>query len=248
MKFIFGNYGDNTLALIEWLHSRDLSQDVQDNILVINVDTGWSAGSWQERVVQCQALVTRYGYEHITLKPKLTFAELVQDRQEFPTSKYQWCPIFLKGLPVINFLEEVDSGCEGVILLGSSRSDSRARYQLPEYIHDSEHYGGRLVWHPLHDKSRADKHALIMQTGIPILNSRSFECHPCIHSTCSELKTLDPETISKVSLLEEEVAQTFLHARFPHQPLQEIILQPADSEAGMERFDAGCGSHFACGE
>ena len=79
MHIIVGNYGNHTLALMQWAHEERFS-----NIFVVNVDTGWAEKCWSERVSAGKYLADSYGFQTVTLSSPADFAELVRDRQQFP--------------------------------------------------------------------------------------------------------------------------------------------------------------------
>lgn len=238
MHYIFGNYGDNTIAVIQWAHLNAIGP-----ITVINIDTGWGASEWQSRVAAGIALATKYQYETQTLTPPRSFVELVQSQQSFPTIKYQWCPTFLKALPLLTFLERVDPKNESMIMLGSRRYDSRGRIDLPEFIEESAYYGERKVWYPLYKTTDEQRAALVQGAGFDLLQHRSLECNPCIHQPYNNFATLDLLKIAEISALEMELNQTLFETSINNM----MHLQPTAQE-GIDYFDLGCGSRYVCGE
>lgn len=232
MNVLFGNFGNNTIALLQWAHELAL-----DEVYVVHVDTGWAAHGWVERVEAGQALATRYGFTPVTLQPATDFAAMVEDRGRFPTIKNQWCAPFLKGLPLLAWLDECDLACEATILLGSRRADSRARADLPEFIELSEHYNERRVWHPLFDCDTPQRDTLVERAGFEVLNHCSLECAPCLHATQSELVQLSDADRARLSNLEKRVGRTFITSE-----------STRENSQGVEQFDRGCGSPYACGE
>lgn len=243
MHFIFGNYGNNTIALLQWIKDNNLNP-----VTVVNVDTGWGAASWQERVMQGQELAKRYEFAVITLTPSHKFEDLVRDRHSFPNMKYQWCPTFLKALPFLTWLDEVDPTCEGIIVLGSRRVDFKTRQNLPEFIEESEHYNQRTVWYPLFQYSTELRDQLIKQAGFAVLNHRSLECNPCIHSLLTDFNFLEPEKIQQIGILEQEINQTMFHSRYSNIPIAKLCLENEYNHKSGEDIDMGCGSFYACGE
>jgi 3'-phosphoadenosine 5'-phosphosulfate sulfotransferase (PAPS reductase)/FAD synthetase len=242
MQIIFGNYGDNTIALIQWAHANSLK------VSVVSVETGWAALSWREQIERGQALAQGYGFETVSLKPTLSFQDLVRDRKSFPNLKFQWCATFLKALPFLAWLNQVDDRCEATILLGSRRADSRARIHLAEYVEESEHYDNRPLWFPLCHFSNQMRADLIQQAGFMPLNHRSLECDPCIHSQVQDLHRLEQNSVLQTLSLEQEI-----HATLFHKPLDELIAtskqDPVTCKSQvLEVFDMGCGSRYACGE
>ena len=113
------------------------------------------------------------------------------------------------------------------------RSDSRARFNLPEFIEESEHFGGRKVWHPLFDADNVEYDRLIKATGMEKLGQRSQECLLCVYSTAYERDQLCAEDAAKVAQLESQLS-------YP--------IQPNGKTASLEAFDLGCGAKYGCGE
>jgi len=200
---------------------------------VVHVDTGWAAEGWDARVTRCEAWAVSHNMAVKTLSPPQDFAAQVRDRRQFPSRKFQWCAGFLKGLPMLTWLDEVDPGCEATILLGSRRADSRARYDLPERIDNSEHFGGRSVWYPLYDSDDTQRDALVKATGLDILSHRSLECAPCIHASYQEMALLSDKDRARLTQLEADI-----HSQ----------MMVDYNESSLESLDMGCGAPYACGE
>lgn len=232
MYFIFGNYGNNTIALIQWAKENNLK-----DVYVIHAETGWAAPAWSERICLGQQLATAYAFQVMTVTAKKNFFELVREQKNFPSKKFQWCTSFLKALPFLAWLDEKDPHCEATILLGSRRDDSRARANLAEYIPESEHYNERRVWYPLYQHDNSMRDALIRRSGLEILPHRSLECEACIYSISSDRKKVTAATLAKITELENELAQTLFPECNDH-----------DDTPALEAFDMGCGSYYVCGE
>lgn len=245
MHIIFGNYGNNTIAVMQWVYNENLK-----DVIVVHVETGSAVSVWQQRVEQGQRLAQKYLFKVHTLTADRSFSDLVKDRRSFPSVKYQWCPTFLKALPLLTWLDQIDERAEAVIILGSRRADSRARLQLPSVVAESEYYNDRKVWYPLCHHSDLARNELIDQAGFEVLNHRSLECDPCIHNQKNDFVRLEQETIRRVLWLEEEVNEPMFHARFPDQNITQVVAL-AHEHADLDEvtdFDFGCGSHYACGE
>jgi len=228
---IFGNYGNNTLALIQWAKEQCL-----EDVCVVNVDTGWSSSEWLMQVEDAKQFVRDCGFESVTLKPKMSFSEMVIDRQSFPSVKFQWCTSFLKGLPFLEWLDSVDPSCAAVIIVGSRRSDSRTRINMQEYVRDSEYYGGRKVWFPLYLHDDCERNKLVETAGFKLLEHRSLECQPCVHATKQDWNRCDKAEKMRLQTLENKINRVMLDTN--HLP----------EEEALEFFDRGCGSHYVCGE
>jgi hypothetical protein len=250
MNILFGNYGNNTIALLQWAHENQLAA-----VYAVHIETGWAAIEWAERVQQGQALARNYGFIPITLQAPATFQQLVLDRGRFPNRKFQWCAGFLKALPLLEWLDEVDASAIATILLGSRRADSRARIQLPEFIESSKHFGERRVWHPLFEQDDLTRNALIHRAGFAVLSHRSLECDPCIHSQIGDLQRLSIDTWQRTAHLEKQVQQPFFAPETfgGAQNIEQAVVwakpQPQLTDKhSLEKFDLGCGAFFACGE
>jgi hypothetical protein len=217
----------------------------------VSVETGWAAAKWQARVEAGEALARHYHFEVVRLCSTPDFVALMQDRQEFPSTKFQWCAGFLKGLPLLNWLDKIDPQCESQIILGKRRHDSRANFNLPEYIEKSEYYGDRKIWYPLYDCSNETFMHLIEKTGLAPLSHRSLECDPCVNSRETELIRMSADTISRTSKLEKEIKKTLFNL-----PIEKMLLEvrrqsdehTLSNKHSIEIFDMGCGSPYGCGE
>lgn len=250
MYIIFGNYGDETIALVQWL----MEQKVKEAVYVISVDTGWAARGWEERVAASEALVCSYGFTPVRLSSTISFAQLIEQQLNFPSTKYQWCAGFLKGLVFLDWLDAVDPACEGLILLGKYRAKSFTLSTLPEFIEESEHYGERKVWHPLYAHSQDDLLNLIQRSGLSILKHRSLECDPCVNNTYKDFMRLQQIDVKKTLELEKKIKkQMFMPESYGNssgieQVIEWVKKQPKSAKvAPIEINDMGCGSPFACG-
>ncbi|ODN43597.1 phosphoadenosine phosphosulfate reductase domain-containing protein [Piscirickettsia litoralis] len=252
MNIIFSNYGNDSIALIQWAYENKL-----DNLTVVHILTGWQNPQWQARLDQGQALAERLGFRVVHLKAQHDFASLMKERKSFPTTKFQWCAGILKGLPLLEWLDEADFDCEATILVAHRRAASRANQQLPEYIDESEHYGDRRLWHPLYLCSNNDRDALIERSGLEKLPHRALECDPCVNSDDADLLRLDsdPATINRTVQLEQQIHQPmFSPQRFANASnLKDVIIWLKQEHPNTtltnsdEVLDMGCGSPYGCG-
>ncbi len=252
MRYLIqANYGNDSLALIEWFHQRAIT-----DVCVVSIDTGWSAANWSERVSAAESYVRRCGFEVIRLQARLGFAELAKQRGEWPSQKFQWCATYLKGMTLLDWLDTVDPTAATTLVLAKQKQASRANQQLSEYIETSEHYGGRRVWHPLLQLSQQQRDEYIRAAGFPVLPHRSLECDPCIHSSLADLQRMQLPDISKTEQLEAYLHQPCRTAvaRDPEQQnfsqYQQALLQQQQLQSAtqQEQFATGCGSPYACGE
>jgi 3'-phosphoadenosine 5'-phosphosulfate sulfotransferase (PAPS reductase)/FAD synthetase len=239
MYIIVGNFGNQSIALIQWAIEQKLK-----SIYVVSVETGWGSKKWQKRVGEAENYAKNHGFTVKRLQAQPTFSDLVHERRIFPSQKFQWCVTFLKGLPLNEWLDKIDPSCQTTILLGKRRLDSRANVDLPEFLEASEHFGQRKVWYPLVNCSDRKFINLIRRSGFSLLTHRSLECEPCIHSRGNDLSRLDPSNITKTKNLENELNVTMFN--------QDIETMVADAKLNRvsikEMFTMGCGSPFGCGE
>jgi hypothetical protein len=249
MYIIFGNYGNETIALMQWVYQRQLAP-----VTVVNIDTGWAGAGWPTRVTQAQEYAQQCSFAVTMLTAKKDFRQLMQQQKNFPTTKFQWCAGFLKGLAFLDWLDKVDPGAEATILVGQRRALSRAQQNMPEFVEQSEHYGDRKVWYPLFDTSTEMRNELIQRAGFPILEHRSLECDPCVNNTHVDFTRLPSVDIDKTAALEHTL-QKFMFAPQSYgdsQGIKQVIawIKKTDKVAeskGGEQFDMGCGAPFGCG-
>lgn len=240
---IIGNFGNHSLAVMQALIERE-----QSELHFMHVDTGWAAASWLEHVANCVDYARSQGVIVHSLKSQVDFVEMVRDRQQFPSPKFQWCASFLKALPILSQLDDLDPSCEAMIVSGKRRADSRRYIDLEEFETDEELYQGRTLWYPLWQASNNQLVDLIKRAGFQPLRQQSQECGPCIHSKLEHLGRLDPDVVKRVEDLETDIGQ-FMFLK----PIVEIIESFDGSpivspDSGLNLYDLGCGAPWGCGE
>ena len=239
MYVIFGNYGNSTIAAVQWAKQNKLS-----DVYVVSVNTNWEAENWRHRVQLSEQFASKCGFSVVRLNSKPPFQTLMQDRGNFPSTKFQWCAGFLKGLPFLDWLDEQDASAEAVIILGKRRLDSPINFTLEEYIEESEHYGDRKIWYPLYKHTNDEYRKLLLKAGLPILNTRSLECDPCVNSYGNDLARLRDSDIIKTRELEESVG-----CHMFSMPIEKMVQQARKhKQDSTHMFDMGCGAPFGCGE
>ncbi len=257
MYVINANYGDASIAVIQWAYEQKL-----EDVYVVSIDTGWAAPEWQQRVNQAEELVKQCQFNVVRLHSKLTFAELVKERGSFPNKQFQWCAGFLKGLAIIEWLDKIDPACEATIILGKRRVSSRAYQNLPEYIELSERYGDRRVWHPLYLLENGEHDALIQHAGFELLGRRSLECDPCIHNMDTDFLRMQQETIEHTAKLEADMDKPMFAAEryadsigiknvvnyVKQQHEKNATDNIKSNKSFQDAFNMGCGDPFGCGE
>jgi 3'-phosphoadenosine 5'-phosphosulfate sulfotransferase (PAPS reductase)/FAD synthetase len=248
MNIIFTNYGNDSIALIQWARDQGL-----EDLWVVNVDTGWASPCWPPRVLSCQEWLDGLKIKNITIKPKKGFTAMVRDRGAFPNSQFQWCVTFLKALPFLEWLDKVDPSCEATIVLPRRRCASEINFDLPELVEASEHYNDRKLWHPLYQHTDTQVDALIAQTPFEKLPHRALECDPCIHSNPADMLNMDEPIKARTAALEKEIGKTVVNPKYyggaPNIEDAWTHIQTEGKKSGCSgcSFDVGCGHQYGCG-
>ncbi len=241
---IIANFGDESIALIQWVHDTFVNHK---NIHIIYVNTGWAAPEWQLRVQTAKQWSESLGFQVHFLNPPASFENLMIQQGKFPSRKFQWCANFLKALPILDFLDELDPELNFIILLARRRAASRINFNLPEFIFEEPKWGDRKLWHPLYLHTQEDRDALITKTPfLNPLNHRSLECDPCVNSDLKDLIRIKNNknlfVLTRLENLEKKLESQLLSPElYPGLYLEKNNIQPA------ELFDMGCGNTFGCG-
>lgn len=230
--FIRTQYGDDSIALVQWVFEAGLSAQV------VYIDTGWAATTWQDRIQRGEEHAKNCGFEVQRLLSEITFVDAVIGRQAFPSAKFQWCAGLLKGLVFLDYLERVDLQGSAVILLAKRKAATLAHAKLLEWIDPCQYHGDRTVWHPMIEVSDVERNALLERAGFSPLGHRSLECEPCPNSTKADWKRMHAEDRERLLSLEQDSG--VLWGRDREQ-------EPEDPEQYLDLFYRGCGNQFGCG-
>ena len=198
MNYIFSSMGNDSMALIQWMHD-----DGQDAVVVYN-NTGWASDVWPQRVAQGRALVESFGFGWMETEA-MGFWELAQKKKAFPRNGMQFCTEHLKRLPSLALLDQLDPDGDDVCVVGIRREESRSRSTFPEYTEESSAHGNRSLWAPLVRYTTADRDKLLAKTGMPILPHRSQECFPCINANRADLQRLTEARIVLIEGMERKM-------------------------------------------
>ena len=238
MHCIITNFGDDSVALIQ--HAYELGLE---DVVVLSVDTGWQARAWQARVDSARSWIQELGFDSVHLKPEHDFSALVKARKQFPSQQFHWCAGFLKGMAILNWLEENDDGMDAVILLANRRKMSKAQADLPDNVLESERYDDRKVCYLLADCDEVKRNNLIAKTPFKIpLNHRSLECQPCIHLTKRDIPTFTEQDIQRINELEKEIGNSMFDKNFvEYLTMLEKNTNYYDEFAKTCSWDYGCG-------
>lgn len=180
------NYGNETVALIQWAKDNGLT-----DVHCLYVDTGWASPEWPERVALAEKWVEEIGFNPITLKPKADFPTLIREQGKFPTTQFQWCASFLKALPMLEYLDfDLDPEYQSTVLLARRKAASRANFNLEKRVEGTEHYSGRPIEHSILDLTDEERDTLINKSGLPIIEGRSMECAVCTNFVKADIERL----------------------------------------------------------
>ncbi len=246
MHIIISNYSRNSLALIRWAEKRAL-----EDVTICYIDTGWSADGWLEYVAATEEILRRRGFGIRHLKSRVTFQGLVDIKRGFPSREHQWCSLHLKGITLLQWLDEADPECGATLLMAGRNSEGLSRRRIAEFVEESEYHGGRRVWQPLYDLDDAQRDRLLAELEGITPPARVGECAPCINSSPAELCRLSEAEIRRVEELEEElgVAMFGSSGELDENGIRAIIRRARQSAPGDERrpFRYGCSAEFGCG-
>lgn len=244
MNVISSSYGNDSVALIQWAHETSLP-----DVTVAYCDTGWSAPWWPQRVINGERLAARYGFKTVICK-SLGMAELVKMKKGWPGNGQQFCTAHLKGLPFLQWIDEVDPECKAVVLIGKRRAESEKRKNTPEFIESSEHHGGRRIWHPLYLHTDEQRNDLLARAGFDVLPHRSLECNPCVNANRDDFKRLTAGEIERVNDLEAEIGKPmFRPKRFNAMGIHGVVMwaKSGRDRGSIEQEESDCASLFGCG-
>tara|TARA_B110000879_G_C11149150_1_gene503779 strand:- start:1138 stop:1833 length:696 start_codon:yes stop_codon:yes gene_type:complete len=231
MNVLIANYGNASLAMIQWAIETKL-----DKVVVLSVDTGWQSSHWQTHLTHVFNFLENKGIAFQHLNSQKTFEECVIDRGSFPSKKFQWCASFLKGLPLNDALDVLDIHCKATLHLAKMRVTSRANQSLLSG-EISEHYQDRALNYPLLADSFEERDALIKRAGFDVMAHNSQECMPCIHADKSDWQRMSAIDVERLTSLQTNINQ-------------KMFIEPLSNKANdnTQHYDMGCGNVWGCGE
>ncbi|HET9843598.1 MAG TPA: hypothetical protein VFP93_02950 [Gammaproteobacteria bacterium] len=240
---IRSNYSDESLTLMAYLAENAHAH--ANTTYVVYIETGWEAHNWLTKVEQGEVFAQRLGFTPIRLKSKASFAQLVEDRKRFPSKKFQWCAGFLKGLPLLEWLDLKDPDLQWIIALPKRQAMYRA--PIVESITECPYHGERTVLHPIRTLTNSQKDTLLQKYGLIPTYQRSKECDPCVHSSAQDLLNMTQSDIDKTIQLERVIDAT-MYTSGLDKLIREIAMQHKSArQYTMDSFSMGCGDPFGCG-
>ena len=199
---LFSSFGNDSIALIQWAHEKQLK-----DVVVVHSDTGWAAPFWSERIVRAQKWALSLGFKIVSL-PSIGMAELARRRKGWPRQGLQFCTTELKLIPAQKWLNSIDPDLETTCLVGVRRAESRARRKWPEWIEESDNHGGRSLWSPLVAFSDDKRDRLLERAGWERLPHPSMECFPCVNANRRDIRLLTEDRVSLIERLEKAMGVT----------------------------------------
>jgi 3'-phosphoadenosine 5'-phosphosulfate sulfotransferase (PAPS reductase)/FAD synthetase len=194
--------GNDSIACIQLVHEHRL-----EGVVVSYSNTGWASPEWCERMAAVKAWAESLGHTFAEIQ-SVGFERNVIEQTEagmFPTRLRKHCTKYLKILPALRWMADVDPDRRAVVCVGVRRAESAARAKVPVFLPEKD--DGRHVWHPLAEFSDEDRDALIARTPIPLLDHRSDECAICINATRPDLLRASEDHLARVEALETRVGR-----------------------------------------
>jgi len=208
VNIISTSYGNDSKALMQWAVETNLP-----DVTVCYIDTGWASEDWHKEIKLGEAFAKKAGFKVVRIKPVMQFEELMVHKKGFPNQRYQWCSGLLKGVPFLQWVDEVDPEAKAVVIIGKRREESRERAETPEFIEASDYHGGRKIWHPLFEHSEVERNDLLERAGFKILGHRSKECHPCTNANRYDFRSMGDFETKRLQKLEGKVNKTMFRPK-----------------------------------
>jgi 3'-phosphoadenosine 5'-phosphosulfate sulfotransferase (PAPS reductase)/FAD synthetase len=202
---VFCSGGNDSVALVQFCRDAGLA-----NVTIVYSDTGWAADSWASRLHDFKAWVIGecgYGWQSTH---SIGMPALVQQKKGWPMPRAgsQFCTLFLKILPALELLAQLDPEKRAICVVGIRREESENRKYFPEWTASSNKHDGRTLWAPLVMYTEIHRNALLSKTPFQPLPHRSQECSPCIYANRADLRAVEEPRISQIERLEAKMGYT----------------------------------------
>ena len=244
MHILRSNYSRNAIALIQWASEQRIT-----DVTVVYIDTGWAAEGWLTQVAHYETWVQTLGFKTVQLKTNKPFAELMLMKQGFPTRRYQWCSLHLKGIPFLNWVEQYDPTSQATVLLSRRNADQNSENLATEFIDCCEFHGNRKVWQPLYNSDDEQLNQLLQHTGLTQPAHLSGECAPCINSSVPILQQLTTLEIERLTELEEDLETPLFNPDDcgAANTIAEVVKWAQTANPSTLQYRFGCSAAFGCG-
>lgn len=197
------SYGNDSIALIQWIHEWDTKYKLGKVVVLYN-NTGWATNWWPERVKKGEELSVRYGFIPCTTTA-IPWLRLILEHNTWPDRLRRFCTEDLKIVPTMNWLSKHDPGGKATMVCGVRREESFARRSWPEYVEASERNEGRPEWSPLVLHNEDDRNKLILRAGWRPLPHRSRECR-CVLANSYDISTWSEEDTAEIEAMERALS------------------------------------------
>lgn len=236
-NIIIANYSIHSLGLICWA-KQNLNPD---EFCILSVDTGFADSNWNKYLNDVFNWLNHENINYFHLKSENTFQELVNARKQFPSQEFSWCAGFLKGITLLNKIDELDPDGEAKILLAHRRDISKAS-QLLKNLDEEERYDYRALEYPLLSKSFS--YVVSLTNSLPFKPAqKSLECQPCIHLTRDEFKHISTQDIKRLVELETQ-ANSFMFGGRSFNSLSNDFFMQSNI---LEELSKACSWEYSCG-
>jgi Phosphoadenosine phosphosulfate reductase family len=204
------SYGNDSIALLQWLHEHEVRFGKLGKIVVLYNNTGWSAKWWPGRVAVAEKkLCEPYGFIPAQTI-KFDWDKMLFEHNTWPDKMRRFCTQEAKIFPTMAWLSEHDPEGKATLLCGVRREESDSRANWPEFVESDSTNEGRPQWSPLVLVKEKQRNELITRAGYEVLPHRSRECR-CIMANSSDLKTFSEEDILEIESKEALLGQRNRH-------------------------------------
>jgi 3'-phosphoadenosine 5'-phosphosulfate sulfotransferase (PAPS reductase)/FAD synthetase len=197
--------GKDSAAVLLWMvHESGIPKDL---IKATFCDIG-NDHDWTIKHVQ---LLSETVHPIETIKPKLDFFQLAEQKKRFPSAKARFCTEFLKIRPTQELLENlIRSGKAPIAVSGVRGDESYERSQLDEL--DFADSLGTYSWRPLLKWTIKDVYDIHTRYNVPLnplyaIGAQRVGCWPCIMSRKAEIRNIAlrfPERIDEIRKAEQK--------------------------------------------
>jgi hypothetical protein len=195
------SYGNDSIALIQWLYEYDQKHPLGKVVVLYN-DTDWAADWWSARVENAEKnLVVKYGFIPARTVGK-NWDRMLREHNAWPDKLRRFCTQEQKIIPTINWLCEHDPEGTAELVCGVRREESGDRRNWPEWVDSDSTNEGRAQWSPLVFHTEAMRNELIIRAGWVPLPHRSRECR-CVLANSQDIKTWSEADILSIEAREK---------------------------------------------
>jgi len=239
--------GKDSQAMLDYVHSLAVAEDVADRITVVHADLGRAEWSKTKELAAEQA--AHYGARfEVVSRPQGDLLDHIQERGMFPSSSARYCTSDHKRgqvSKVMTMLVDERNSYRPIKILscmGLRAEESPNRAKLPQLKRDARQTNGKRivdVWLPIQDWSTDQVWERIRQAGTRYhpaydLGMGRLSCVFCIFAPKQQLVLAgkhNPELLEQYVQVEREIGHTF-KADLSLAQVQQEIADGAQGGAG----------------